>query len=33
MTDNKYFQLALHSFNGGNLVWLENTYDNGEIKF
>ena len=30
MTDNKYFQLALHSFNGGNWYGWKTHNDNGE---
>jgi len=30
MTDNKYFQLALHSFNGGNWYSWKTHNDNGE---
>ena len=30
MTDNKYFQLALHSFNGGNWYGWKTHNDNGD---
>ncbi len=30
MTDNKYFQLALHSFNGGNWYGWKTHHDNGD---